>query len=141
MTSLFVTIVAIVLFSIVSLLAITYIDTDSARAATQSPIIAQAVMNLSETVSTYREITDGSNPPSLAAMAGTVEIPALPNIDGASWEIDGGRLCMSLPTTPANKDLLDAAAFRLGSDKGLATVSTACGTLNYAGRTAVHIAI
>ena len=140
MTSLFVTIVAIVLFGIVALLSITYIDVDNAKAATQAPVVVAAMGNMVEAVSIYRQANDAA-PVDVSQLSTVVATPALPNIPGATWNINSGRACLALPTTSANTDLLNAAAVRVSTSGGPSTVSSVCGGITLSGMTALSVPV
>lgn len=114
MTTLFVSVVAVVLFTIISLLMLTYVDANSAKAVANAPGVVTAISNMVEAVSIYRDQV-GSAPASTAQLSTVVDVPALPVIDGAAWTVTGGFVCLSLPTNETNVDLLNAARFRFGS--------------------------
>ena len=141
MTSLFVTIVAIVLFGIISLLSLTYIDVDHAKATTQAPVVALSLGNMIETISVYRNANNLA-PTSLTELNNFIESPALPNIPGARWIVNASGFCLVLPGTPFNRELLDVTSSKISLSGISGIVSTvACGGTAHAGEHSIRIII
>ena len=122
MTPLFITVVALVLFSVLIAGTLAFIDIDEMNAVSRGPSSANTLVNLVQASASFADAR-GYNPSSVAELGSEFS-----DIDssgvGAQLFISDGFACLGVPNTQSGNRQLDAASVRLSG----AIVSDNCGS-------------
>ncbi|WP_298843180.1 hypothetical protein [uncultured Salinicola sp.] len=128
MTSLLITVIAIVLFGIVITAAIMYIDSDEITAVGMAPAAASSLMNVVEASQQFRGAR-GHYPVSIADLESEFEIEAR-GLGDADFVISDGVVCLSMPYELEVNRMLEAAAVKIEGS----VVTDVCGSSDVSGR-------
>jgi hypothetical protein len=128
MTSLLITVIAIVLFGIVITAAIMYVDSDEITAAGMGPAAASSLMNVMEAAEQFRAAR-GHYPLSIADLTSEYDIQAR-GLGDADFVISEGVACLSMPYDVEVNRMLEAASERIDG----AVVTDECGESGVTGR-------
>jgi len=128
MTSLLITVIAIVLFGIVITAAIMYVDSDEMTAAGMGPSAASSLMNVMEAAEQFRAAR-GHYPLSMADLTSEYDIQAR-GLGDADFVISEGVACLSMPYDVEVDRMLGAASERIDG----AVVTDVCGDSGVTGR-------
>ena len=128
MTSLLITVIAIVLFGIVITAAIMYVDSDEIAAAGMAPAAASSLMNVVEASEEFRAVR-GNYPLSMNDLLSEYDIEAR-GLGDADFVISEGVACLSMPYEIEVNRMLEVASEKLEGS----VVTDVCGTSGVTGR-------
>lgn len=128
MTSLLITVIAIVLFGIVITAAIMYVDSDEITAAGMAPAAASSLMNVVEASQQFRAAR-GHYPLSINDLQSEFDVEAS-GLGDADFVISDGVACLSLPYEAEANRMLEAASDKLDGS----VVTDVCGSSGVSGR-------
>jgi len=128
MTSLLITVIAIVLFGIVITAAIMYIDSDEITAVSMAPAAASSLMNVVEASQQFRGAR-GHYPVSIADLESEFDIEAR-GLGDADFVISEGVACLSMPYDIEVNRMLEAASAKIEGS----VVTDQCGDSGISGR-------
>lgn len=128
MTSLLITVIAIVLFGIVITAAIMYVDSDEITAAGMAPSAASSLMNVVEASQQFRAAR-GHYPLSMNDLQSEFDVEAS-GLGDADFVISDGVACLSLPYEAEANRMLEAASDKLDGS----VVTDVCGSSGVSGR-------
>lgn len=128
MTSLLITVIAIVLFGIVITAAIMYVDSDEITAAGMAPAAASSLMNVVEASQQFRAAR-GHYPLSINDLQSEFDVEAS-GLGDADFVISDGVVCLSMPYQAEANMMLEAASAKLEGS----VVTDVCGSSGISGR-------
>lgn len=128
MTSLFTTIIAIVLLSVVAVAGLFFMDVDETRAGIQAPAVASSLSNLVESASLFNE-SRGNLPVSMEDMETEFDGLNAQAVNG-QYFISNNIGCIGLDYSETNEQRLQAARLRVAGS----VVSNSCGDIESNGR-------
>lgn len=128
MTSLFITLIAIVLFSVVAVSIFLYFDADEAKAIGNAPLAVSMLGNVVEASEAFRQAR-GNYPLSIEDLRTEFELESVSSLE-ADFIIDNGVACLSLPYRQDSEDLLQIAKNKFAG----AVVTDTCGDITPEGR-------
>jgi len=108
MTSMLISLIAIVLFAVVITSAFLYFDADEARAIGDAPLMVSKLGNLVEAAEAFRQAR-GNYPLDMADLRTEFEMEELGGLD-VRYVISDGVVCLSLPYKKEADDVLQIAS-------------------------------
>ena len=128
MTSLMISLMAVILLAVVTLSVFIYFDAEEASAIGNAPLAVGMLGNLVETSEAFRQAR-GNYPLSIDDLRTEFELEAVSSLE-ADFIIDNGVACLSLPYRQDSEDLLQIAKNKFAG----AVVTDTCGDIEPEGR-------
>lgn len=122
MTSLFITLIAIVLFSVVAVSIFLYFDADEAKAIGNASLAASLLGNVVEVSEAFRQ-SRGNYPLSIDDLRTEFDLDAIESLE-ADYVISDGIACLSMPYRKDVDDMLQVAKKKFAGS----VVTDVCGT-------------